>query len=296
MKRTVLIILAICSFYVITYGQFESEAAGEILVSKNGHNILPEKGDIGLAIDAVPFLDFIGNLTKINSGGSFNSPLHIQPPEGGIAICIKYFTGAKTAIRARGRVAYTAFTEKSPVTDQTDPLETLYDTRISSNAIIDAGVGIEMRKGDTRMQGIYGIEGTLTVTRGYETAPNYRYRYANEFSSTYPAPESNIWDGAGTTANVGTRPIYQKNAPQYGIGARGFIGAEYFFTPKISIGGELAAQLQIGRSGSSKVKTEYWDAAAGSVERDVTKDKSTSGSMLMLDNVVDAHLFLVLYF
>ena len=88
MKKTALIFLAICSFCVFTYGQFESEAAGEILVSKNGHNILPEKGDIGLAIDATPFLDFIGNLTKINSGGAFNSPLHIQPPEGGIAIAV----------------------------------------------------------------------------------------------------------------------------------------------------------------------------------------------------------------
>lgn len=290
MKKLVLIFLAICSFSFITYGQFDTEATGEILVSKNGHNILPEKGDIGLAIDAVPFLDFIGNLTKINSGGSFNSPLHMQPPEGGIAICIKYFTGAKTAIRARGRVAYNAATEKLAVVDQTDPAETIYDTRITSDGIIDVGIGIEQRRGDTRLQGLYGIEGMLTVTRGTEVAPNYRYRYANEFSATYPTPPTNLW-GA-----VGSRPIYQKNAPVYAIGARGFIGAEYFFTPKISIGGELAAALQIGRSGSSKVKTETWDPAAGDVTKDVTKDKSTSGSMLMLDNIVDTHLFVILYF
>jgi len=288
MKKTVLFLLAICSFTFFAYGQFESEASGALLISKNGHNILPEKGDIGLAIDAAPFLNFVGNLVKINSGGTFNSPLHMQPPEGGLAICIKYFTGTKTAIRIRGRVAYNAATEKLAVPDQTDPAEIIYDTRISSNAIIDVGIGIEQRKGATRMQGIYGIEGMLTVTKGAEASPNYRYRYANEFSSTYPLPVTNLW-GA-----VDTRPIFAKNAPLYAIGARGFIGAEYFFTPKISIGGELAAALQIGRSGSAKVKTESY--ATGSVERDVTKDKSTSGSMLMLDNVVDTHLYLVLYF
>ena len=78
MKKTVLILLVICSFSLIANGQFDNEASGAILVSKNGHNILPERGDVGLSIDAAPFLDFIGNLTKINSGGSFNSPLHMH--------------------------------------------------------------------------------------------------------------------------------------------------------------------------------------------------------------------------
>jgi len=291
MRKIVLILLVFGSFSFIVNGQFNSEASAESLVSKNGHNILPEKGDVGLGINAGPFLDFIGNLTKINSGGSFNSPLHMEPPEGGMAICIKYFTGSKTAIRARFRIAYSASTEKLAVIDDTDPAETLYDTRISTNTIFDVGIGIEQRKGATRLQGLYGIEGMLSVTRGLEASPNYHYKYANEFSSSNPTPTTNLWDG--TTAPVGTRPIFTKNAPIYGIGGRGFIGAEYFFTPKISIGGELAIALQINRTGSSKIKTETY---VTSVERDVTKDKSTSGSGLMLDKEADTHLFLVVYF
>ena len=291
MRKIVLILLVFGSFSFIVNGQFDSEASAESLVSKNGHNILPEKGDVGLGINAGPFLDFIGNLTKINSGGSFNSPLHMEPPEGGMAICIKYFTGSKTAIRARFRIAYSASTEKLAVIDDTDPTETLYDTRISTNTIFDVGIGIEQRKGATRLQGLYGIEGMLSVTRGLEASPNYHYKYANEFSSSNPTPTTNLWDG--TTAPVGTRPIFTKNAPIYGICGRGFIGAEYFFTPKISIGGELAIALQINRTGSSKIKTETY---VTSVERDVTKDKSTSGSGLMLDKEADTHLFLVVYF
>ena len=344
MRKIVLILLVFGSFSFIVNGQFDSEASAESLVSKNGHNILPEKGDVGLGINAGPFLDFIGNLTKINSGGSFNSPLHMEPPEGGMAICIKYFTGSKTAIRARFRIAYSASTEKLAVIDDTDPAETLYDTRISTNTIFDVGIGIEQRKGATRLQGLYGIEGMLSVTRGLEASPNYHYKYANEFSSSNPTPTTNLWGvtgsrpvftknapiygiggrgfiGAeyfftpkiskyanefsssnptpttnlwdGTTAPVGTRPIFIKNAPIYGIGGRGFIGAEYFFTPKISIGGELAIALQINRTGSSKIKTETY---VTSVERDVIKDKSTSGSGLMLDKEADTHLFLVVYF
>ncbi len=287
MRKIVLILLVFGSFSFIVNGQFDSEASAESLVSKNGHNILPEKGDVGLGINAGPFLDFIGNLTKINSGGSFNSPLHMEPPEGGMAICIKYFTGSKTAIRARFRIAYSASTEKLAVIDDTDPAETLYDTRISTNTIFDVGIGIEQRKGATRLQGLYGIEGMLSVTRGLEASPNYHYKYANEFSSSNPTPTTNLW---GVT---GSRPVFAKNAPIYGIGGRGFIGAEYFFTPKISIGGELAIALQINRTGSSKIKTETY---VTSVERDVTKDKSTSGSGLMLDKEADTHLFLVVYF
>jgi hypothetical protein len=288
MKKTVLILLVICSFSLIVNGQFDSEASAETLVSKNGHNILPERGDIGLGINAVPFLDFIGNLTKINSGGPFNSPVHIESPEGALAVFLKYFTGSKTAIRVRARVAYNATTEKLSVIDQTDPAETIYDKRIATNTVLDVGIGIEQRKGATRLQGLYGIEGCLTVTRGVETAPNYRYKYANDFSSTYPTPPTNLWGATGS------RPIFNKNAPIYGIGGRGFIGAEYFFTPKISIGGEIAYALQIVRTGAAKVKTESW--VAGAVERDVTKDKSTSGSGLILDREADTHLYLTVYF
>ena len=119
MRKLILYFLFICSFSLVTNGQFfdldDEEATSEPLLSKKGNNILPEKGDIGLGINAIPFLDFAGNLVKINSGTTFSSMLHIENPEGGMIICLKYFTGNKTALRVKFRIAYTATTEKFAV-------------------------------------------------------------------------------------------------------------------------------------------------------------------------------------
>jgi hypothetical protein len=296
MKKTILYFFAVCSFSIAVNGQFfdlsdSEEATGEPLISKGGHNILPEKGDVGLAIDAIPFTDFIGNLVKINSGTTFSSNLHIIPPEGGMIICLKYFTGNKTALRAKFRIAYNATTEKLPVQDDLDPTgDLVYDTEISSDMNFDVGIGLEKRRGHTRLQGLYGLEGILSVTKGVETTPNVRYKYANEFSTTITAP---------TTSRVGptsSRPLYNKTAPQYGIGGRGFIGVEYFFTPKIAIGGEIAVRLELTRRGSSKIKTESWNFSTNELEKTVTKDKTPSGSDLSLDNEIDSHLYLIVCF
>ena len=298
MRKIVFYFIVICSFSLVANGQFfdlsDSETAtGEPLISKGGHNILPEKGDIGLAIDAIPFTDFIGNLVKINSGGVFNSNLHISPPEGGMIICLKYFTGNKTAVRAKFRISYNASTEKFAVIDDDDPLgDLVYDTRIASDMNFDVGIGIEKRRGRTRLQGLYGLEGILSLTKGVEATPNYRYNYANEFSSTNTSPNTS----PSLFGPTSSRPIYDKTAPLYGIGGRGFIGIEYFFTPKIAIGGEIAVRLEIARRGSSKVKTESWNFPEDALEKSVTKDKTPSGSDLSLDNEIDSHLYLIVCF
>ena len=293
MRKTLLILFTVCSFSFLVNGQFfdlsdSEEATDEALISKGGHNILPEKGDIGLAIDAIPFTDFIGNLVKINSGTTFSSNLHIQPPEGGMVICLKYFTGNKTALRVKFRIAYSSSTEKLAVVDDLDPTETVYDTRIASDMNFDVGIGLEKRRGRTRLQGLYGLEGILSVTKGVETAPNYRYKYVNEFSASNPMPTTNLFGATGS------RPVYQRTAPIYGIGGRGFVGVEYYFTPKIAIGGELAVRLEVARRGASKVKTESW--VNNALEKDVTKDRTPSGSDLSLDNEVDTHLYLIVCF
>jgi hypothetical protein len=296
MRKTILYFFAVCSFSLAANGQFFDLSDSEVttdepLISKGGHNILPEKGDIGLAIDAIPFTDFIGNLVKINSGTTFSSNLHIRPPEGGMIICLKYFTGAKTAVRAKFRIAYSSNSEKLSIVDDSDPLgDLVYDTRISSDMNFDVGIGLEKRRGRTRLQGLYGLEGILTVTKGTEIAPNYRYKYANEFSTANTAPSTNLF------GNATSRPIYRKGAPIYGIGGRGFVGIEYFFTPKIAIGGELAIGLEIARRGASKVKTESWNFTTDELEKEVTKDKTPSGSDITLDNEIDSHLYFIVCF
>ncbi len=95
------------------------------------------------------------------------------------------------------------------------------DTSYSeSNMNITAGLGKEWRKGKTRLQGYYGADAYLTLSSYHEknTATDYEYK-----------------SGLGI-----------------GLGGHGFLGAEYFIFPKISIGAEYGYWAYVYSSPKSK--------------------------------------------
>lgn len=297
MKRLITLTVALSLLFSLTHAQLlgSGESDNAAMVNKNGYTILPEKGDIGFCIDATPFADFVGNLIKINSGGAFNSNLHIQHPEGGTMFCIKYFTSDKTAVRAKFRIAYTGEITKYEVVDDatTDPNADLLVDKVTESYInFDIGLGIEKRRGSSRLQGIYGAEAMLTFERGNDGTPNISVKYANEMSASNPNPTSSI--ATLPVAPNGGRYLKIKQNPWYGLGGRAFLGAEYFFTPKIAIGGELGIALLIEKEGQSKEKYEWMDA--GSYTEEVEKSKDLTGTEFMLDNEYDMHLYLILCF
>src|SRR5690606_21841534 len=63
----------------------------------------------------------------------------------------------------------------------------------------------------------------------------------------------------------GVRQTEIEGATTFLIGARGFIGVEYFFTPKISIGGEFGYTLGFQTEGKNVVTTEQWNPSTQSV-------------------------------
>lgn len=88
---------------------------------------------------------------------------------------------------------------------------------------LTAGYGKEWRKGTTRLQGFYGADAMLRVN-----------------SSTKKTVL-----GAVTTT--------EKSGLNLGVGARGFIGAEYFIFPKISMGVQYSYGLTVGIVGKSTI-------------------------------------------
>jgi len=58
--------------------------------------------------------------------------------------------------------------------------------------------------------------------------------------------------------------------------------------------GVFSSKLGLFDRGASKVKTESW--VVDTVEKEVTKDKTPSGSDLSLDNEIDTHLYLIVCF
>ncbi len=83
-----------------------------------------------------------------------------------------------------------------------------------------AGLGKEWRRGKTRLQGFYGADAMLLVSTGSST------------------------NAAGVETKDGMR---------FGIGAQGFLGAEYFLFPKISIGAQYTYGLMISSQAASEV-------------------------------------------
>lgn len=245
------------------------------LVSKKGIPILPQKGDYAIGASATPFLDFVGNATKINSSNTFSSPASmnfIDPSK--MYIYGKYFINDNTAIRAKVRMGSYSRTkiDYSEQNGETWPImvEDKW-TRSSSNLFL--GAGVEKRRGYGRLQGYYGAEGLLSVMGSSKDT----YTYGNDITRNYTNPNrtdfgSNL-NGKGYSTTVSTKPVL-------GIGINAFVGVEYFFAPKISIAGEFVWGLGInqssGVSGKSESEYEYWNNSNVITETSITSGKTSS--------------------
>jgi len=129
------------------------------------------------------------------------------------------------------------------------------------NTGIGLTAGIEKRKGKTRLQGYYGAEAGFYVSSTKDT-----YTYGNTFVAngtspgTSTSPTSTDWNNPLATGGYGTltgaRTTQTKSGSSFQLGIRGFIGAEYFVLPKMSIGGEFGWGLGLTMQGAGTTTTE----------------------------------------
>ena len=134
------------------------------LTSKKGVPILPQAGDYSIGINAVPFLEFIGNSfngTAANAAPFWGYTAHISP----YTITGKYFKDANTAYRAHFRIGNVSVTNKELVHDNSssDSLATVTDKFTDSETNITLGIGLEKRRGHGRVQGVYGAGASLML-------------------------------------------------------------------------------------------------------------------------------------
>jgi|WetSurMetagenome_2_1015567.scaffolds.fasta_scaffold104930_2 hypothetical protein len=255
------------------------------LTSKKGTPILPEKGDYSVSIDAVPFFYYLGNMFHGNSTTA--SPAFDFPGLGNVpqwTLQVKKFISVKTALRARIRLGYSSNTIKNTILDQTNTSSTpayVDDKWTESRMNIVLGAGLEKRRGKGRVQGLYGaMVNIMLATHGNNLV------YGNEMSSTYINPLSTEypWIEDGTngyiTENAASRVLKDNAGMGFGIGINTFLGVEYFFAPKMSIGGEFSWGVLLSISGKSKVESEGWDGSAVST----TTYKSGGSTYIGVDN------------
>jgi len=260
------------TIFTIVIMVFAVTIASSQLVSKKGVPILPEKDEYALGVDATPFFNYFGNMFNgnvNNTGPAFNFTATTP-----MTIYVKRMVDANTAYRAKFRIGMASANIKNNVTDDvnvgSDPMAVVEDKWAHSEMFIQLGFGIEKRRGKGRVQGIYGAEAALGIM-----SVSDKYTFGNSITSANNNPTSTNWSEFGgwnwanmvnpptwSTQTPGSRTLEQKQGMGFGIAARAFGGIEYFFAPKMSIGGEFGWSIAFVSMGKSKTTTESWDNTA----------------------------------
>jgi hypothetical protein len=270
MKKSVLVI-------ALAFGV--SGAFAQDLTSKKGEPILPEAGDWAISMNADPIFHYVGNAFNGNSNNANPNTSWLGTTQ---TIIGKKFIDEKNAYRLMFRLGMVNETFKNMVSDNsvTTPAPfpeapaMVEDKFKMSRTNIAIGVGKEMRRGKTRLQGYYGADVMIWLAMSSD-----KYSYGNELTVANPAPTSTSWDattGAVTgTSGLTTRNVKSKQGMTFGLGVRGFIGAEYFIFPKIGIGAEYGWGIGYQMSGKGKSSTE---TVGGATPAPGTTETVISGS------------------
>jgi hypothetical protein len=262
MKKTTLII-ALVFAGVTTFAQD--------LTSKKGEAYLPEAGEWAIGIDADPFLNYIGNF--IGGDGLNTAPTFTTHGEDnvipGVTLFGKMFIDANTAYRGKVRLGFGS-TKTTTMVGDADINANLGDmveneSKVGGTNIVLGG-GIEKRKGNSRLQGVYGAQAQIGLSSSKTT---------NEYGND-----------AEDELGIGfSRILESKSGGMTSFGLGAFIGAEYFIAPKMSIGGEYNWGLMVTSTGAGSVESE---TAVLNVNGDIdidteTVDGPTSSSSFGID-------------
>lgn len=224
--------------------------------------VTPQAKDWAIGFNASPLFNYVGNMFNGTTNNSLNSAFVNQTPNSSRAIYGKYFQDENTAFRGSLRLMSASGTSKINIDTATVNLSEpsyIENTYKRSGGGIVLGLGMEKRKGHNRLQGYYG--GEVLITFGGVT-PKTKNTYAVTLDS------ANIANNVTTTI-AGTdyhsaqngRVLSSKGGATFGLGLRGFIGAEYFFAPKISIAAEYGWGLSLKNTGAREIVTEHFDYA-----------------------------------
>lgn len=244
------------------------------MTSKKGVPILPEAGDWSIGFDATSLIQYFGNLANGNANNT-NSSLSPQVPFTLVGL---YVVDENTAYRGKLRIGFGSTTTDNLVNQDgstSNPPATVSDERKTSGMNITIGAGLQKMRGKGRLKGIYG--GELAVMLG---SGKTDYTYGNAFSTTNQTPNSTDW-ATLTAGPVASRTTENKAGSTFGIQLNGFIGAEFFFAPKMSLSAEYGWGLVLNSTGEGEQTTESWNITSNSAQS--TTSKTGKASSFSLD-------------
>lgn len=231
MKKIILTVATIFAFGVVN---------AQDLKSKKGENYLPEAGDWAISFNADGIFEYAGNAFNGNTNNNAPGVNYVDGFNG--TFVGKKFISDKNAYRVIVNLGLgSGKTTTTNVINQGTPAEftTTTETSLPSNGFdLALGLGKEWRKGKTRLQGFYGADALVFMNSN---------KFVQESSTTNT--------GTNTTAFVGNSKTEITSGMGLGLGVNGFIGAEYFIFPKMSIGAQYSwgVQFEIDGEGEQTV-------------------------------------------
>lgn len=267
--------------------------------NKKEIDIMPVKGEwaIGAGFNV---LGFVGNMFSGTSNNGYGNSL-IRNNFGGQSLFGKYMISDDNAIRAsiynfgqNSSTKYKAFDDRA-----NDPDSLVFDVRKYRTSTTRIGLGYEFRKGSTRLRGIFGVDAFI----GWGTGQNYDYSYGNAMTFDNQSPYSlkpneyggNNWINSPTAERI----VSVNSSNIFQLGARGFIGVEYYIAPKICIGTEFGLNVAYTNEGNRTIVTESYDVfgndGAGAVKLQEVKTENGRTFSSGMDNTT-TQLFFTFYF
>lgn len=258
MKKTIL--LMCLAGLILSVQAQETEG----MVSKKGVPILPEQGDIAVAINAVPVFNFIGNMFNGTVGNTIGWN-YMTDWTNSNSIYVQYYLEEDVSARVgfrfgNNQVINQEFVVKD-VTPVPDPDVLVTDKMVTNNTNLNLGGHYLMHRGKGRVQGYYGA-GVVFMYR----TNSQKYTYGNPITSTFTSPETHDF---GTNLTGTGRVTDVKNIVSVGAGVQAVIGAEYFMAPKLSIGGEFGYGVMFVRNNGGTVTEERWNGLEVETEETV---------------------------
>jgi hypothetical protein len=248
--------LFITAVFVSTLGIANAQS----LTSKNGTPILPEAGDWSIGFDASPVLYYFGNLFNNTSGNNVGMNF-----VDSAVIVGKYMKDDATAYRGKVALNFgSGSVESNPGSTTSDSLNNPSKTSTSSN-FIKLGLGLQKYRGKGRLRGFYGAEAEVGFGGGKNT-----YEFAK--------------DGDATNQGLVNRTTEFKKSGTFLFGVRGFVGAEYFFAPKISVAAEYGWGISFKSNGATETTTEQFDITSGTVVTKTSDGAKDSDFRVGTDN------------
>ena len=220
-------------------------------------DIVPAAGDWAIGADATPYLNYVGNLFNGTAGNTFN-PLIRNTFYG------RYFVTSDACIRLTFSINKGSAVNRQYIADDAarmlDPLsqakvEDMMTTLTNNASIL---LGYQKFRGYGKLRGFFG--GTI----GYSAARTVReFSYgnkitaANSLPTSYDFSVSNRFEDNGDNQNA--RLTYRDNGKSQTLLGGAVVGAEYYFLPKICIGGELFIGLCHSWQSQANRKYEKWN-------------------------------------